>query len=203
MKNQVLRLEKEQQWKSFGYDNLNIVLSSKRHDSFESLLAASGKSGLLESVYVIPISSIKRLKYNEKDSTFAIQFLKGEKVKNHTVLLENSALREPVVDELASIKGLKKEVTVESRNKALAWNLIPLLLVPLVTSGFWLVAKDAQNGKEYHATGRNAGMKQLIANLVESIGPTGVVVIGIIVFLIVVYFVYKRFTQPANIVIYQ
>ena len=45
-------------------------------------------------------------------------------------------------------------------------------------SGAWLL--EAEQGIHYEASGRRSGIKQLLANVVEALGPFWVTVIGVL-----------------------
>jgi len=201
MKNQIIALD-EKNRKVFGFSDEQIIISSKNHDSFESLQASAEKSGMLESVVVVPMSSVKEVFYNEKKDTFTLKYEKKGKVKKTEISLDDSDARVPLVDEIASLKQFNKSVTEESKTKPLLMNLLGVGLISLLTFGFRSVAVDAQNGEHYVATGRRSGIKQLVANAAEALGPTGVTALGAIALLIMLYVTYNRYVNPASEVKY-
>jgi len=197
MKNQIIRL-KEKNRKVLGFSDEQIIFSSKGHSSFDSLLSSTKKSGLLESVQTIPVNSVKEIFINEKEEFFTIKYNKGGKLKKDRVLLNDLNLRESVVAEIASMNQLSKTVVDESKTKPLLFNVLGILAIPLFT---WIargMAIDAQNGESYEATGRRSGMKNLVANVIESIGPTGITIIGVLGLLYMIYVTYNRYQNPAT-----
>lgn len=197
MKNQLIPID-EKNTKSFGFSDDQLIFSSKNHDTFESLQAAVEKSGMLESVESIPMSSVKEVFYNEKSDTFIVRYDKKGKLKKKETNLADTTMRESVVAEIASLKQLSKSVTEESKTKPLIYNLLGMALISVLTFGFRAVALDAQNGEHYEATGRRSGIKQLVANAAEALGPTGVTVLGLLALLGMAYVTYRRYTNPAS-----
>lgn len=145
------------------------------------------------------MSSIKEAMFNENEETFRITFDKKGKDKKVHFQLQDVNSRDAVLSEIASITGFSKTVQSESQTQPLLLNLLGVVLIPL---GTWLmrgVAIDAQNGGHFETSGgRRSGLKQLFINLVESIGPTGVTIIGVIGFFYMAYITYKRYSNPAS-----
>lgn len=202
MKNQIIPLGEENR-KVFGFSDEQIIFSSKKHKTFESLLAATGKSGMLETVKIIPVAAVKEIIFNEKEENFTIKYNQNGKIKKDAVQLKNTDLRTAVVDELASLKDFSKSVVEESRTKPLLLNLLGVICIPIFTWIFRGMAVDAQNGEEYVATGRRSGLKNLLASAVEAIGPTGVLIIGLLGLAYMVYRTYNRYNKPASEVKYR
>ena len=201
MKNHVIHSSEKQQ-RSFGFDDNKIIISSKKHSSFEALLAATEKSGILETIKTINVREVSEISYNEKDYGFTIHHTIGGKTKKQSITLDNVDQREPIVSSLASLKEFKKSVSEESKLQPLLLNLLVVVLIPAGTWIFRGMAIDAQNGEEYVATGRRSGLKNLLASAVEAIGPTGVVAIGAVGMLYMLYKTYNRYNNPASDVKY-
>ena len=202
MKNQLFALEEENR-KVFGFTEEKIISSSKRHKTFDALIGATKKSGMLETVQTIHVVSVKKLDFNEKDESFTIHYLEGSKSKKDHVKLAEISLREPVVAALADLKNFKKEVKEESKTKPLLLNLLGVVAIPLFTWVMRDMAIDAQHGIEYEASGRRSGLKNLLADFVEMIGPMGVTAIGVLGLAYMVYVTYNRYQNPAAEVVYQ
>lgn len=197
MKNRIIPLG-EKNLKAFGFNEEQIVFSSKKHKTFDSLLASTQKSGMLESVKVIPVKSLTKLNFNEKDETFTIHYKKDGKTKKYSVLLSDKSLRDSVVENIAGLRDFQKNVTSESKTKPLLLNLLAIIIIPFFTWILRGMAVDAQNGEHYVASGSKRGLKQLFASAVEAIGPIGVMIIGILALMYMIYVTYKRYNNPAS-----
>ena len=107
MKNRIIRLGGKD-LKVFGFNDEQIVFSSKKHESMETLLESTAKSSMLETVKAIPLSSITQLDFNEKDDeAFTIRFLKNGKQKKQHVQLPNVEMISAVASAVAEVKGLR------------------------------------------------------------------------------------------------
>jgi hypothetical protein len=56
--------------------------------------------------------------------------------------------------------------------------IIGLIAAPLLTWATYSTAIDLQNGVHHEYSGRRAATKKLFAFIAESLGPTGVLVVG-------------------------
>ena len=202
MKHQIIPLGEEKR-KVFGFTEEQIIISTKGHKTFDALLESTTKSGILETVKTIPLKSIKELNFNEKGKTFSIKYEKEGKDKKDSIQLDDKSIRESLVSEIAEIKNFSKSVSLESKIKPLLLNVIGLVLIPMFTYFFREMALDAQNGEHYVAYGRRSGLKQLLGNAVEALGPTKVTVIGALGLVYMLYITYKRYNNPASELIFR
>ncbi|MCB0649586.1 MAG: hypothetical protein KDC49_23115 [Saprospiraceae bacterium] len=196
MKNQIIQLE-EKGWQVFAFTDEKIILSTRAHTNMVTLTQSSIESGRMEKVLNIPLSSLNAVEFNEKDNTIKIAFSEDGAIKKETLTLNTPSQRNAIAEELSSIRGLKEEVVEESKIKPLLFNLVGIGLIIFLTWVFRGMALDALNGEHYEASGRRAGKKQLIATIVESLGPNGVLVVGVLALAIMIYITYRRFSNPA------
>ena len=56
--------------------------------------------------------------------------------------------------------------------------IIGLIIAPILSWATYSTALDIQGGTYREPTGRRAGLKKLFAWIAESLGPTGVLVVG-------------------------
>ena len=80
MKNRIIFL-KDKNFKVFGFNNIQIIFSSKKYKTFDSLLNSTKKFKILEDKKVIPKRSVKELSYNEEGETFTIKYIKKQEDK--------------------------------------------------------------------------------------------------------------------------
>ncbi len=201
-KNQIIPLG-EENLKTFGFTDEQIIISSKKHSTFDSLMNSVQKSGMFETIKTIPVKSIEEICYNENDSRFTIRHEKNGKSNVELILLANVYLRESLVSQIAELKNYKKEVVSESKTKPLILNLIGVIAIPIATWISRSMAIDAQNGEHYVASGRNSGLKQLLASVIEAIGPTGITIIGVIALIYMIYVTHRRYNNPASEVLFK
>jgi hypothetical protein len=145
---------------------------------------------------------LKKIDFKDRGSEFTISYDKKGKTKKNTFSLSDASMREPLVEELASLKDLKKSIADESKTQPLLLNLAISIAIPIGTWIFRGMAIDAQNGEHYVATGRRSGLKNLLASAVEAIGPTGVTILGFLALAYMLYRTYNRYKNPATEIIY-
>ena len=90
MKNTIIRLKEMRQtngkkYRTLVYNDESFMLSTKSHGTVDAMLQSTQKSGLLESVKTIPITSIKELKYNESQSNIDVKY--EDKSKSKKIIL--------------------------------------------------------------------------------------------------------------------
>ena len=196
MRNQIIYLN-EDKYKVFGYSNDQIIISSKEHSTFESLYESSSKSGMLESVKVIPMQSLKQVVLKDwADDWFTLEYTKKEKNKNFMVVLVDKEIRSIIINDISEINNFRKSVGEESKLKTLFINMLFVIGTSLFTLFAWNIATNAQNGT-FHTSGRMRVrfIQNLIADISDVIGVVGVTSIGVI---IVLYFVYNTITGYSN-----
>lgn len=201
MKNEIIGLNDKEE-KVMGITDDQIIVSSKRHKDMDSLLAATIKSGMLETIKVIPLTDLRELSYNKKDERLHLKYEKKGKQKSDSLLLTEVEMREPLAEYLAGTKNFSRQETQESTTKPLIINILITLAVPVFFWQFRDMAIAAQHGEHYEATGRRRGAAQFLANIVETLGPTWVTVIGAAVLVYMIYYTYQRFKKPSTIVSY-
>ena len=206
MKNQIIPLRKENgkvlEIKIFGFSDQQIIFSSKKHSSFESLLASVEKSGLMEEVKTVPIDSVTEINFKKKEKYFTIKYDKNGKTKKEVVIFQDLSVREAIGESIASLKQLERTVVKESKTGPLLWNLLGIISMPVFIWAFRQMAIDAQNGEQYTASGRNRGLKNLLNDIVEFVGPAGVTIIGILILIHLIYKTYTRYNNPDSIIKY-
>lgn len=202
MKNQIIKLGVENR-KTFGFNDDQIMISSKYHRSFTSLLAASQQSGMFNYVTTIAINSIQEIKYNEKSASFKIAYENDKGVLKRTKIIpRKKAIIAQLVAQLASLSHLNKSVKKESKIKPLLWNTVVMIGIAIMT---WIargMVVDIQHKSDYYVVNGSNGIKQHIINIAEIIGPNGITVIGLIGLVYMVSVAFRRYKQPANEVFY-
>lgn len=201
MRDQIITLAEENR-KVFGYSEKQIITSTKKHSSFDSLYAAMNKSSMLEVVSVVPMESLQEISFNEKEDPFTITYDKNGASKKDSFLLEDVNNREAIVADLASIKNFKRNTTVESKAKPLAFNLVVLAVVVICTWGARNIALDAEAGVQFEASGKRKALQNMVADAIGTIGPTWSMLIGAIGLVYMIYRTYSRYQNPATIIKY-
>ncbi len=202
MKNQVIKTPTKGK-EYFGYNDTDIVVSGKKHDSMDSLLGSIGTKSILEPTTHIQIENVSQLKYNESGALLTINHKSGDKNKKFGLTFSNSNVRNEIAENISQIRGLTKGITSESKIKPLLINLFFILIGSMLAVALTGIAFEANNGGEIQEfTGRRSGTKNLLVKIATALGPIGVGIVGGLVVLYLIWRAIKRWRNPANEVIF-
>ena len=191
-------------FKSAIIDQNNVLFSSKTHESFDKFPKTKKDKSFLETFTLIPSNAIKALKCNQKDSNLLIEYTnESNSEKTLTAEFDSTEKRAILAEDIAAIHSLSKNETEENKNTPLFAKLAVIGITIFITGIEYYIACDIQNGIEYEATGRRAGMKLLMAKIAEILGPIGVIIAGLAVVGYIGYFAYDRYKNPAMVVEYK
>ncbi len=178
-----------------------IWLSEKSIGNIEKFEKAVNKTGLLKTAYKIPLSSVFHVSYNEASEKAEVEYIneKGKK-KFVEINFNDKALSNQFGEYLGEKLGFERTSTQENR-------LIPLLLNSfyLVLSVFLTVALGISDDSSVFDSGRRKGstVRAIMKLIVDTVGHTGVFIIGGLISILVAYNLYKRFKNPSNEVSYK
>ena len=193
MKNQIIRLDSLDKVMAFNDDQ--IIMSRNEHDSMESLQGDAKRK-------VFPMSSVEELFYINPNGYFFIEHNANGKTKREPVLLKDTTIMVPLLESIAEVKNFSKGERTQSGKNGVIINGIVTLVVAFIFWSLYGNAVEAQNGGHTEAFGRRKGLKQILIDITETVGPTGVLVVGAVVIL---YFVYKivKSAKPSTGVSYK
>ena len=183
-------LREDEIW--FGQDKISSV------EKFEK---AVNKTGILKSAYSVPLSSITEVSFNEASESAKIKYIneKGKEQKLNIGFGDIDTSNQ-FGRHLGEKLGLNKSSTQESQLQPLLLNLFYLV----IAIGGTIVFGTMEDTSEITDSNRRrgSGMRALIQLVVETIGQTGVFVVGGLISLYVAYQLYKRFINPSNVILY-
>ncbi len=202
MKNQIIKTPTKGK-EYFGFNDTDIVVSGKKHDSMDSLLGSIGTKSILEPTTHIQIENISQIKYNENGALLTINHKSDDKNKKFGLSFSNSNIRNEVAENISQIKGMTKSVTSESKMKPLLINLFFILIGLMLAVALTGIAYETNNGGEIQEfSGRRSGTKNLLAKIATALGPIGAGIVGGLVVLYLIWRTIKRWKNPANEVIF-
>ncbi len=178
-----------------------IWLSESSIGNIEKFEKAVNKTGLLKRAYKIPLSSVFHVSYNEASEKAEVEYIneKGKK-KFVEINFNDKALSNQFGEYLGEKLGFERTSTQENR-------LIPLLLNSfyLVLSVFLTVALGISDDSSVFDSGSRKGstVRAIMKLIVDTVGHTGVFIIGGLISILVAYNLYKRFKNPSNEVSYK
>ena len=185
--------------KAFLLTNEEIWLSIHKQSNIEKFEKSASSTGTWRTGYKIQLQSIYEIEFNDKSESVKFRYV-AEKDKKLDIAFENKQEANAIVEYIATKLGLHKSTREENKLK------------PLLTNGFFLVIvvlgtisiSNKHDSSEITSSGssRNRLGARIIGWLYDTIGPTGILIAGIVISLYILFRIYKRFTQPGTVVIY-
>jgi hypothetical protein len=150
-----------------------------------------------EKAISIPVADITRVRTAEHDDFVQVRYTQSGAEKHYVVAMpghdEQLALVRAIGAKLPKAQEVRGPIPVA---QALIGPGFATLGVVGVTTVFLMLARDVAAGVEIDTSGRRAGMKILIANVLDKIGTTGVIGIGVLALAGALFWGYKRAKSP-------
>lgn len=178
-----------------------IWLSTDKVSSIEKFEKAVGKTGIMRSAYIVPLSSLNEISYNEASQSTKIKYTdeKG-KEKKLNIGFDEVDLSNQFGQYLGEKMNFSKETTQENQIKPLLWNGFFLLLT--IASTIVIGTLEDTSSLTESASRRNRGGVAILKMIVDAVGQTGVFVIGGLISAYLCYQLYKRFKNPSSEILY-
>ena len=188
----------------------NLVIDSPDDDKAEqiksALLGGTPAAQVLSSDSVdIPLLSITSIRTDRNDEDIEIEYRKGKETDEHTLRMSSPEKRDEVYAALKAVFGDKFTETEDAYSvpRAALGSLTALTVFGLLTWGGAYFAKLLRAAEDYEISGSKQGLKQLIAWVLEFLGPTGVYTIGGLICALCGFSLYSRVTKPQVMLILQ
>lgn len=188
----------------------NLVVSSPEKEKSEeikqALLAGTPAAQLLDSDSTdIPLLSIVSIKTDLNDDEIEVHYKSGDDVEETTLRLASKEIRDEVYQKLKERFGDRFSETedVYSIPRSAFGALMWLTIFSLGTWGAANFASLLRAAEDYEINGSKQGLKQLIAWVLEFLGPTGVYIIGGIICAICALSVFNSVVKPERMLIFQ
>ncbi|NUO00442.1 MAG: hypothetical protein HUU01_07465 [Saprospiraceae bacterium] len=187
--------------KSLVLRETELWLSANNISDLEKFGQAVQKTGMMKSAYSISLSTVFEIAFNEASATIKIWYRdEKEKVKKLDIAFNDKETTAQFGDYLGNKLGLNKRVVQESKTKPLVINSLYVLLAIVLTVGLGLI--ENSNEIDESNSRKNALGKFLLKLIFDTVGQTGVILIGSAITLYLVYLLYKRYNNPSNMVHY-
>lgn len=189
---------------SFTLRENEIWISQNKVRSIEKFEKAVLNTGMLKSAYSIPLDKVYEVKFNEGDESLLIRYVnEKEKNKKLNIAFDDEPFSNKVGVYLGEKLGFSKQVEVESKIKPLLINGLILLFSIGATVVFGLMEDPGAEVDVDSGSRRNRGGRQLMKFLFETIGQTGVIILGTAISLYLAYQLYQRYKSPTNVITYK
>lgn len=201
MENQIFVIENTF-WKVLAIKGGELWLSQNKVSNFEKFEKDIQKTGLMKSAYSYPLSSISEISFNEASESVKLKYQdeKGKQKKLNIGFGDND-LSNQFGQFLGDKLGMKKSQKQEGQLKPLLLNIMYLILS--IGGTIFLATMDDTNELTDGATRKSRNKGAFLKLIVDAIGQTGVIIIGTLISIYLIYQLYKRFKNPANEVVYQ
>lgn len=201
MENQIFAI-KNTFWKSLAIKGDELWLSQDKVNDLEKFEKSLQKTGLMKSAYAYPLSTIAEISFNEASESVKLKYQdeKG-KQKKLNIGFGDKDLSNQFGQFLGEKLGMTKSQKQEEQLKPLALNA--LYLVVAIGGTIVLSTMSDTNELADRGTRRSRNRGAFFQLIVDTIGQTGVIIIGSLISIYLIYRLYKRFKNPANEVVYQ
>jgi len=202
MINKVFHLQHKQMIRSIVVTEDSFILSSKKEKSLESILETASKKSFLHGAEEFPLSSITEIISNESDEKFKLRHLKENgKLKKRTLVFEKTEIANEVAELLGQQARLIRNEKAENKIYPMLGSGF-LLAVTAFMTGMLLFIDDAseldstQEGYSRSARRSRSG-GAILKFLYETLGTTGIAILGSTIALGIIYYGYNRWKHPA------
>lgn len=197
MKNQVVKIENTL-WKSVMIAEDSVYLSSSKEKSAEAFEKSIEKSGMLSKTEAIPFASISGVNFNESSDTASISYTNAKgKAKDLKLQIGDDEISNQFGEFLGQELGLARTETQEGTLKPLLLNA--LYLVIAIGATIFLGTMDGSEEIDTDSGSRKSQRNKAIFKfLYETLGPTGIIIVGSLISLYLGYRLYNRYKNPAK-----
>ena len=178
-----------------------IWFSQDNVRNLEKFEKAVNKTGMLQSAYKVPLSAINEVSYNEASESAKIKYTNEKgKEKKLNIGFGDAAISNQFGKHLGEKLGFSKSSTQEGQLKPLLLNGLYLALAIGGTFLFGMMDDTSQITESSRRKG--SGARAIMKLVVDTIGQTGVFIVGGLISLFFAYQLYKRFKNPSNEILY-
>ena len=160
------------------------------------------KTGMMKSSYAYPLSTISEISFNEASESVKIKYQdeKG-KEKKFKFGFGDKDLSNQFGQFLGERLNMTKSQKQEGQIKPLLLNALYLIISVGMTIFLATLDDTAELAEGGSRRSRNKGA--FLKLIVDTIGQTGVIILGSLISIYLGYRLFKRFKSPANEIVYQ
>ncbi len=178
-----------------------IWFSQDKVSNLEKFEKAINKTGMLQSAYKVPLAKINEVSYNEASESAKIKYINDKgKEKKLNIGFGNTDISNQFGKHLGEKLGFTQTSTQEGQLKPLLLNGLYLALAVGGTFLFGMMDDTSQITDSSRRKG--SGARAIMKLAVDTVGQTGVFIIGGLISLFLAFQLYKRFKNPSNEILY-
>ena len=178
-----------------GVTDAAVVFGRVSGESADDLIAAAeGGAGLK----AIPLGDIKAVRANRRNHEIRVSSISGKKKTDTDLELADEATQDELYAALQQALGSSwstRHVEMSAARAAVS-PIIWLLIVGGLTYAGYMGAKEIDEGGDIDVHGRRGLLKRLLVWLMDVLGPTGMIVLGSVIGLLVVLVLVNRVRKP-------
>ncbi len=153
----------------------------------------------------VPLRHLSQVKYNEHDDDIDFAWREGDKTQTSCIDFTTRAKRDALFSTLQTrMQGTLQHGHDEmTRVRAAVGPLTGLTVLSILTWICFNAATAIRAAGEIHAEGRKKGLKLLILNILDLLGPIGVSVIGGLLLALTAWYLVVKVNQPPRLHVLQ
>jgi len=183
--------------KSIMLRDNELWLDINQISNVEKFEKAMNKTGMMKSAYKIQLSSINEVAYNEFSESAKIKYTNEKgKEKKLNIGFGDVSISNQFGQYLGDKLNFKQSVAQERQMKPLLLNTL-FLAMSIGGTILFGTMEDTSSITE-SSRRRGSGSRAIFKLLVDTVGQTGVFIIGGLISLYFAYQLYNRFKNPAN-----
>jgi len=172
----------------------------KKIEKFEKAINKTG-SFLRTGAYKISYTSVREISYNESSEFIKLHYINDKgKEKKLKIDFSDTKLSNRFGKYLGKKLEMRKIITQEDQMKPLFLNVLYVLMA--IAATYLLSTVDATTEISDSGSRKTRNKAALLKLVVDTIGQTGVLIIGGLTTLFFIYQLYKRFKNPSNEVVF-
>lgn len=201
MENKIFAIESTF-WKAIAITEHELWLSQDKVRDLEKFEKGIQKAGLLKSSYAYPLTSVSQISFNEASESINVRYQNEKgKEKKLNIKFENKDLSNEFGEYLGNKLKLTKSQKQEKQLKPLLLNIFYVVVSIVVTVLF--ATMDDTDDLTDGGTARQRGKRAFVKLIVDTIGQTGVIIIGFLATTFFLYQLYNRYKNPSSEIVFQ
>jgi len=201
MENQVFKASAGMMGKSIILKENELWVHTDEVKSLEKFEKDILKTGMKQSAYKIEMSAINEISYNEASESTKVKYTNEKgKEKKLNITFEDVDLSNQFGQYLGSKLGFKQSSIQEGQIKPLLLNGLYLLIALGMT--FFVGTMEDTSMITDSKSRRGSGNRAIFKLIVDTVGQTGVFLIGGLISLYLAYQLFRRFKNPSNEILY-
>ncbi|MEZ4907204.1 MAG: hypothetical protein R2771_06100 [Saprospiraceae bacterium] len=188
-------------YKSLVLRENELWVSQNKVGSLEKFEKAVNNTGMMKSAFSIPLTSISEISYNEASESTKLKYTNEKgKDKKLNIGFGDVAVSNQFGEYLGNKLGFKKSSTKEGQLKPLLLNGLYLLIA--IGGTFFLGMMDDTSELTESGSRRSRNKGAFLKLIVDTVGQTGVFIIGGLISIYLAYKLYKRYKRPSNEILF-